>query len=309
MTAWWNDFEFSRKEIYVRTTDVRVPITWAYTKDTLTWFAYYLAERARGLPRLFSKPSIRIACLPAPPRAWYLLWAAAFRAGADLNAPRDEADVLLYFEDQTVSTHDPDQASALPSVNERCVDISKTRVQEVFKRVFGYSLSVDPISHNGEMVEKSDINGAHDGRILQGPVEPREGYVYQRVIDNRDGDMVLDLRCPTAGGQIDLIYLKRRPASQRFENLNTSCILATPQDYLSAQERETLTAFCAAMQLDWGGLDVLRDATDKRIYVVDVNKTDMGPPISLPFKDKLRSVSILSQSFMNMLEVKKASHS
>jgi len=139
---------------------------------------------------------------------------------------------------------------------------------------------------------------------VKGPVSPEDGMVYQRVIDTSDGDYVTDLRCPSAGGKIDLIYIKRRPADKRFANMNSRCTLARPEDYLSEAERAKLFEFAAAMGLDWGGMDVLRDKTNGLIYVVDVNKTDMGPPIALPLKDKLRSVSILAKSLTRMTEAK-----
>ena len=42
------------------------------------------------------------------------------------------------------------------------------------------------------------------------------------------------------------------------------------------------------MKLDWGGLDILRERGTGRLYIVDVNKTDM-PPLALPFVDKMRA--------------------
>ena len=54
------------------------------------------------------------------------------------------------------------------------------------------------------------------------------------------------------------------------------------------------------MCLDWGGLDILRDK-DGRIYVVDVNKTDMGPPITLPLGDKLKATGLLADAFLRLI--------
>lgn len=51
------------------------------------------------------------------------------------------------------------------------------------------------------------------------------------------------------------------------------------------------------MRLDFGGLDILRDKQTGRIYIVDVNKTDMGPPFALPLKEKLRAVDIIAKQF------------
>ena len=47
------------------------------------------------------------------------------------------------------------------------------------------------------------------------------------------------------------------------------------------------------MGRDWGGVDILRDAKTGRLYIVDVNKTDMGPPLALPLRHKLRAVKTL----------------
>ena len=55
------------------------------------------------------------------------------------------------------------------------------------------------------------------------------------------------------------------------------------------------------MKLDWGGLDILRHKSDGRLYIVDVNKTDM-PPLRLPWAQKLQAVSRLSKAFLAMIE-------
>ena len=70
---------------------------------------------------------------------------------------------------------------------------------------------------------------------------------------------------------------------------------------LTAAEQAQLAAFARAMQLDWGGLDVLRDNKDGRLYVVDVNKTDMGPPIAMAMDDKIRVTQRLATAFLDFL--------
>ena len=55
------------------------------------------------------------------------------------------------------------------------------------------------------------------------------------------------------------------------------------------------------MKLDWGGLDILRDRANGRLYVVDVNKTDM-PPLALPFRDKVRAIALLGDALKRLLE-------
>jgi len=304
MKPWWTEFRYRDGGIYVRATETLIPITWSHTKDVLIWFSFFAAEKIRGLPRLFSKPAYRLYCQPAPPRGWYLLWAAAHRAGISIKSGPETADAAIYFEDQTVKPETPPPFTDRPALNFRCDDISKSHVARVFENIFGYALAVSPAAHNGAMVRKSEHNGAHDGAIIHGPCKPEEGWVYQRVIDNVEGDKVLDLRCPTVGGTVPLIYLKRRPADQRFANMNASCEVANTDDWLTTDEQSKLSQFCAAMHLDWGGIDVLRDRHDGRIYVVDVNKTDMGPPIALPLRGKMRSTAILAKALKQVINAK-----
>jgi hypothetical protein len=54
------------------------------------------------------------------------------------------------------------------------------------------------------------------------------------------------------------------------------------------------------MGLDWGGLDILRDR-DGRLYIVDVNKTDVGPVIALSWRDKIISMNRLSKALKQLI--------
>lgn len=46
---------------------------------------------------------------------------------------------------------------------------------------------------------------------------------------------------------------------------------------------------------------MLRDRPTGKLYVVDVNKTDMGPPTALGLADQLRSVRILGKALRQYL--------
>jgi hypothetical protein len=192
------------------------------------------------------------------------------------------------FED--VTTGRIPAGHGLPIINARCADVSKSRIAAVFEKVSGRALAVDPTTWRGPMVEKSELNGAHDGRVLQGPCEPHRAMVYQRLIDNGDGSgMVEDLRCPTVDGEVAAVFLKRRPVTRRFANANTEVRELDPRTALSDDERALIAAFCREFGLDWGGVDVLRDRSSGEIWIVDANKTDMGPPTALPVRRKLAS--------------------
>ena len=50
--------------------------------------------------------------------------------------------------------------------------------------------------------------------------------------------------------------------------------------------------------LEWGGVDVLRDNASGKIYIVDANKTDMGPPVALNLGDKLKATRRMAKAFV-----------
>jgi len=298
---WWNDFEFDKGVVTVKKTGARLPLDTGLIGEVLSWFPFYLVVeswRLKGARE--SAPAIWFA--PDRPRPWYLIWSVLAAAGARISDSAASADVVFYFDDSTTCGA-ADLPEGIPVINRDCASIEKSHVAEVFEACFGYSLAVYPRSWTGPMVVKSEKNGAHDGRIVEGPCEPEPGCVYQRVIDNRtDRGLVEDLRCPTIGGKIPLVIPKRRRIEDRFLNSNDEVSVCETDTVLSAQEQQQLADFTRAMKLDWGGLDVLRDRADGRLYVVDVNKTDMGPPIAMSLDDKIRVTRRLAETFLEYLD-------
>ena len=308
MSSWLDDFEIRDKKIIVKATGTQIPLDLTITKEVLSWFPFYIYERFRGLPFIFSRaPRLKIAFSPIQARPWYLLPVLVYRARMQCTKDYSQADAVFYFEDQTCA-----EKPKIPpntkgkTFNFGCYDISKSRVSRVFEDVFGYALSVDPKTYHGSIAVKSEKNGAHDGYqtiaplAQDKPIDP--DMVYQRLIDNTvENKWVEDMRCPIVGGEIALIFVKRRPLTNRFANENSRVTLCKPDDLLTPQEREKLKEFAAAMQLDFGGMDVLRNKEDGRIYVVDVNKTDMGPPLALSLKEKSQSVAILTEQLLKLI--------
>ena len=242
---------------------------------------------------------IPVRGLPNMPAPYYLLWGVLRRAG--LRAAKD-AELSLLFTDQTVVEDFP-HARGRWVLNGDCRDISKSRVAEVFEEVFGYALGVDPETHVGPMVRKSEVNGDHSGEIVEGPCAREAGWVYQRAVDNAADGFVADLRCPTAFGEVPIVCIKRREVERRFDNYNAACDLAEPEDIFSVEEIARISEFCRAMRLDWGGLDILRDAGDGRIYIVDVNKTDM-PVLVLSTREKLEVSRRLAKALRDGVEAR-----
>jgi hypothetical protein len=295
--VWLKDFEFGLTGLTVRKTGARVPYSPSILKQVSAWFAYFFAVQTIEP----ATPGFTIAFTPERARPWYLIWAVARAAGAKLARDTAHADVVMQFEDATYSPN-PVPTRLKPGarlINFGCSDVSKSAVARASAIAFGYPLAVDPTTHIGPAVEKSEINAAHDGRIVQCPMQPQPGRVYQRVIDNRgfDPDLVDDLRTCTIGGKPACVFIKRRPVTKRFLNTNTNVMLRAPEEVFSAAEMAQIGAFTRAIGLDWGGVDVLRDRNDGRLYIVDANKTDMGPPITLNLPDKLKAIRMLSAAF------------
>lgn len=295
--VWLRDFRFGLTGLTVRKTGARVPYSPSVLKQVSAWFAYFFAaQRIEPLT-----PSFSIYFMPERARPWYLIWAVARASGAKLAKDPAQADVVMQFEDATFSPHSPPPRlkGGARLINFACTDVSKSAVARASAIAFGHALAVDPSTHVGVAVEKSEINAAHDGRIVQCPTQALPGRVYQRVIDNRglDPNLVEDLRTCTVGGKPVCVFIKRREVTKRFLNTNVDVTLKMPEEVFSAREREQIGAFTRELGLEWGGVDVLRDKADGRLYIVDANKTDMGPPIALNLVDKLKATRALAAAF------------
>ena len=169
-------------------------------------------------------------------------------------------------------------------------------------RAFGYALAIDPATHVGPAVEKGEGNGLHDGRVIECPVVTAPGKAYQRIIatEGEDG-WAYDLRTACVGRKPIVVFVKKKPASARFSIQNTSVEVKAPEEVFSALELAQLERFCTEMQLDWGGLDVLREHASGRLYVVDVNKTDTGPAVVLNWRGRARATQLLAAALQEMV--------
>ncbi|MBL1215547.1 MAG: hypothetical protein HND52_19430 [Ignavibacteriae bacterium] len=189
------------------------------------------------------------------------------------------------------------------SLNSECIDISKHKVDTVFKNVFGYDLSINPKQFIGECVVKSDENAKHDGRIIQCPIKEAEpDVVYQKLIDNKiDDNFVRDLRAPIIGNDIPLVYYKIKTTELRFTNEIDRVEVHQTSTVFNDNEVESILNFSKAMGLDYGELDILRDNENNKIYIVDVNKTPWGPPNTITKEKANYVIEKMSESFLSML--------
>jgi hypothetical protein len=307
---WLSDFKYKNKGLLVKKTGAHIPFAWSLLHDVFSWFAFYFFAQTWRIGRWLSgykRPTI--AFFPDKPRPWYFIWPVMHVAGAKIVSDTSTADIVFQFDDSTITNNSiPATSPDAVLVNFDCNDISKSLIADVFAQAAGYDLGVDPTTYDGAMVEKSELNGAHDGRIIVGPMDtPVEGKNYQRLIDNEiDGGLVEDLRTCIVGGEPTIVYRKRRLLERRFMNENEEVILDRIDKVFTSEELDIIRRFAAGINLDWGGVDVLRDRTSGKIHIVDANKTDMGPPIALPIGGKLRATRRMAKGFANAFSRKKA---
>lgn len=305
---WFSDFKYINRGILVKKTGAHIPFRWSLLNELFTWFTFYFFTQTWRIQRWLSgykRP--RIAFYPDKPRPWYFIWPVMHVAGAKVVSDIMQADIVFQFDDTTITTNKiPETKPDAILVNFACNDISKTLIADVFEKAAGYNLAVDPLTYTGAMVEKSELNAAHDGRIIYGPMPPVEGKTYQRLIDNEiEGGMVEDLRTCIVGGEPTIVFRKRRALERRFMNENKEVLLDRLDKVYSKEELDIIRRFAAGINLDWGGIDVLRDKDSGKIHIVDANKTDMGPPIALPLGSKLRATRRMAKSFAHAFGSKK----
>ncbi|MEM7728200.1 MAG: hypothetical protein AAF311_02885 [Pseudomonadota bacterium] len=274
-------------------------ITWDRSILRGAWTVPWLSFRGRA-----RRPGRRgtIAYFPQPAAPWYTLPLAL--SGTGIRHVRDprQADAVMIFDDRTVSDVTiPDTPARL--LNALATDVSKSHVGRIFEDVFGYPLTLDPTEHSGPMVQKSDVNGVHDGTIVTGPLaQPVPGCVYQHLAESHVLDGVTeDLRCVCVGGAVVQVFRKEKATSDRFRAVYLETTLRDPRDCFSDAELSDIGRFCDAMGLDFGSIDVLRDHRgDGRIYIVDVNKTCM-PVLSMPVAELERGLIRIGQAVEAMI--------
>lgn len=234
------------------------------------------------------------------PAQGYLLWKIFAACGVVPSRSATALDVAVAWRPETCyePVPFPPHLNGLRVLNARCTDVRKTTVGRVFRDVFGYSLDVDPSTFAGPMVRKSERNGAHDERTVEGPLaEAESGYVYQRLISDPAPDGFREYRVLVAGAKPAAAYRLYQPLEDRFRYFSVRAERVDIDAVFSEGERERLAAFNERMGLDVGALDVLRDPGEDRIYVIDCNPTATGPSDLLSPADRATIVSELAAAF------------
>jgi len=187
-----------------------------------------------------------------------------------------------------------------PVFNVGLNDISKSYVDRVFTGVFGYSSMADT-AKRGFCVQKSEKQSAHDGKIIKTPCEREDGFIYQILIDNRMAvDRVYDVRVPFFMGMIPEVFIKTKTVTGTFEHSlckNEKYWMSDISEWLTDDEIKKTYQFCELVGLDIGELDILRDNSTGKLYIIDLNHTPGGT-----IYDRMRNGREIEERLLNIFK-------
>lgn len=217
-----------------------------------------------------------VFCYPETPKLWHGLYYIFHILGYKFTSDSSiKSDLMIFFEDTTVRKEYPilnELRQTNKIININCADISKEKVEKIFKETFGYSAGIDPRFYSEKCVKKSNRNGMNDGKIIACPSDPEDGFVYQKIINNQKGDTVTDYRVIIVGNQIPLVIQRYRDINVRFSK-NKKTVAKDTSECFNPDEISKILTFCRNFGMDYGELDIVRDGDDNRIYIVDANNT------------------------------------
>lgn len=249
-----------------------MPITEMFLKDII--FAIHWIENL--FARSF-KP-ITILCMPHFPSRRSAIYKLCRYMNYNItNKPSRNFNLAIYYDYSTYRNefHLLDKIAQKKKIlNYYSRDISKEAVDKNFREVFGYSTFVDPLTHKGPCVKKSDINALHDGKVIECPVKEIEnGFVYQIALDNlAENGMHEDIRVPIVAGEIPMVFLQYRTQDNRFSTAKKGLLKPT-EEILSNWEIMNIKELARKMHIDFGEMDTIRHKKDNKLYVIDVNDT------------------------------------
>ena len=243
----------------------------------------------------------KIICYPRRPlNPLYTLAKVRWGLPVRFTSSPELADIELYFYDKTNSNYQVSENPKKIVINKNCTDISKSNVDRVFLEIFGYSLSLDPKNFHGSILEKSEQNAKHDGKIINSSSLGFKIYknkVYQKLINNIYNEFAIDYRVVWVKDEIVLAYVKFAQKEYRFKSKTVYSKIVSICSLFENEEISLINEFCKKFKLDFGELDILRDRDTKKIYIVDVNKTAWGPPDKISLEDGKKAIALINDKF------------
>ncbi len=200
-------------------------------------------------------------------------------------------------------------------VNGRITSISKLQVMQKFHQAFGYSLQIDPLEYQGRIISKSVQNATHDGKIWKAPLDistferlVNQNQVFQRYIDTThrtDPSLRVHYRVPVfnTGRKviIPLVYLAYVKKQHHFDPKNYRTLIKNKRRIFGEDEILKIGKFVQLMRADYCELDILRDVSSSRIYIVDLNDTPTQTHLGYSQKEFQRGIRLQSRGFLRWL--------
>ncbi len=245
------------------------------------------------------KKNQSILFYPDKPNSTHSLYRIAHLLGYKItNNPKDKVILKVHFEDNTYSKKDPYLGQVRDMVNLNSTDISKSYINQVFEKIFGYSATIDPLTYQGKCVKKSNSNALHDGKIISCPIKSKDNsYVYQKVLDNRHKEFVRDIRIPIIKNKIPFVLFKYKTLEKRFTGPQSYVEVEKTSNVLTKDELKKIIAFTNYLKLDFGELDAIRNNDDGKLYIIDVNNTPGRGPSHLEKGREKESFDLLVKTF------------
>lgn len=266
-----------------------------------------LFQLPSALRRISGRRTSRVYVFPSPMGKFlwpevYVAWKTFAMCDVVPTASPKNADFAIAWHPSTSYEPDHEQIVSLERrvqvLNARCTDIRKSTVGRVFGEVFGYTLEVDPLTYTGQILRKSEKNGAHDAYIFQGPAtETLPDHVYQRLVTNATPDGIAEWRVFIVNHEPVAAYTLYAPLHDRFDYHHERGEIARIDETFGVDECRKIRRFNERMGLDFGVLDILRDGTDGRIYISDCNNTPTGPLPTMNLEDQLSIVRTVARAF------------
>ena len=156
--------------------------------------------------------------------------------------------------------------------NRRCNDVTKSKVDRVFKNVFGYT-SEGNTNRYGYCVKKNEGQCKKDFEIVNTPCENKQGYFYQIFFNNRIkvnwtreyrfyicmDKSIMVVRDKTVEGT----FIPKKGKQETFVD--------DVRNHFTRDEQEKIMEVCNLLGLDLGAVDVIRDYSTGKVYVLDIN--------------------------------------
>lgn len=176
-------------------------------------------------------------------------------------------------------------------INRGCYNISKVKVNRIFN-----DISINPQTHTGICVEKIDRQGKHKHhRLITCPAQPREKYVYQRFIENKEDGMYVSYRIHYADG-IKIIE-KRKKTEPLMSGITREIV--NIRDFFSIEQEQDLVYKCGKFGFNYGEIDFQMDGNTP--VIIDVNNIVGGTSNSDKINPELTKLS--EAVFWNYLDL------